>query len=633
MIQKTLLAASGLLFFFQAPSGVDWIQQISNKPFLDIRTFQFTVRPGGSLTAATPASITMPFCPYGVNGNDVGHWIYVSGGTGTAEAVLITGGTCTSAAAIGSINFTPANNHTGAWTLTSATSGIAEALKIASAAHGGSVFIPSGTWPVHSQFYIYSNTVLYGEGLGAVIQVANNAWPSTGTGAFWCLNLANVQYCVSNAADGSTGVVEKGFTLDMNGANNPGNGGGVGLLFADCTDCGTYRVQVKAMSAPGAAVIHIGANSNSYDIEDIIHGFGTAPCAGGILTTSIGGKILNNYADGLCDSAFIANGGYGGANILISGNHVESNAAALAAAAIDDEGANHVIISNNICNGPANEGCYGVFDEGINISDIQINDNICNSNGNGAPLACLHIFSGGVNTVSDVSVNGGVFQGAANATIALESIGAAINVLRDIKFTGVTTIGGTAGIFIESGVKNLNISGSNVNSASSAGISIDAGNSGIIITGNQIHGNAGGDITDASGLASICSNLTDGQWSGQCNFTTANYLGLSGITNGANENVTTTPLFPTAPNTVANIMLEVTSPTGSFSIGGFATPSPLRVIYLTNFTSQPMTINNQDASSTSTNRIVTPTGGNVSAKVAVLVYSPGQNRWIVESYQ
>lgn len=56
------------------------------------------------------------------------HWVRVSGGTGTAENVLITGGTCTPGAITGTIQFTPANNHSGAWQITSPTSGIQEAI-------------------------------------------------------------------------------------------------------------------------------------------------------------------------------------------------------------------------------------------------------------------------------------------------------------------------------------------------------------------------------------------------------------------------------------------------------------------------------------------------------------------------
>lgn len=83
--------------------------------------------PGGTLTGSTPATVTMTPCGLGMSGSNANYYVYVSGGTGTAEAALITGGTCTSGASSGTLTFTPANNHSGAWTVGPATSGIQEA--------------------------------------------------------------------------------------------------------------------------------------------------------------------------------------------------------------------------------------------------------------------------------------------------------------------------------------------------------------------------------------------------------------------------------------------------------------------------------------------------------------------------
>jgi len=91
-------------------------------------SYTFTRTPGGSLSAGAPATVTVAPVPVGVNGSDLGHYIYITGGTGTAEAVLITGGTAVSGASTGTLSFTPLNNHTGAWTLTSASGGLQEAL-------------------------------------------------------------------------------------------------------------------------------------------------------------------------------------------------------------------------------------------------------------------------------------------------------------------------------------------------------------------------------------------------------------------------------------------------------------------------------------------------------------------------
>lgn len=86
-----------------------------------------------TLTGGVGTTLTftaaMGGCPVGVAGANTLHYLYISGGVGTAEAVLITGGTCTSGATSGTITFTPGNTHSGAWTIESATAGVQEAIK------------------------------------------------------------------------------------------------------------------------------------------------------------------------------------------------------------------------------------------------------------------------------------------------------------------------------------------------------------------------------------------------------------------------------------------------------------------------------------------------------------------------
>lgn len=85
--------------------------------------------PGGSLIIGAN-SITLSPVPSGVNGTDVGHYLYISNGVGTAEAVLITGGTAVAGATSGTLIFTCAGTHSGAWDIRSATGGIAEAYQV-----------------------------------------------------------------------------------------------------------------------------------------------------------------------------------------------------------------------------------------------------------------------------------------------------------------------------------------------------------------------------------------------------------------------------------------------------------------------------------------------------------------------
>ena len=138
-------ASSPLQFYRRQPNVSSTTYQFTNPKSLNTEDFDFPSQaPGGTLTAAVGASPTMTPCPLGLNGADSAHYIYISGGVGSAEAVLITGGTCTSGASTGTVTFTPANNHSGAWTITSATQGIQEAICFLPYADNA-VRIPNGT--------------------------------------------------------------------------------------------------------------------------------------------------------------------------------------------------------------------------------------------------------------------------------------------------------------------------------------------------------------------------------------------------------------------------------------------------------------------------------------------------------
>lgn len=139
--------------------------------------FDFTPQaPGGSLTGGITNTVTLTPVPLGVNGADVGHYLYVSNGTGTAEPVLITGGTAVSGSGSGTITFVPVNNHSGAWTIQSATAGIYEAAK-----YGGAtckVKISAGSFSVYGPLILTSvnNFSLQGCGQGVTtlnMQTAN----------------------------------------------------------------------------------------------------------------------------------------------------------------------------------------------------------------------------------------------------------------------------------------------------------------------------------------------------------------------------------------------------------------------------------------------------------------------------
>jgi hypothetical protein len=154
---------------------IDYAKQVTNTPtVLSTRyIWSRTNNAGASANLASPGSktITLTPCPKGVNGTDAAHYVYISGGAGTAEPVLITGGSCTSGATAGTIIVTTANTHTGSWKVATATAGIQEALNTLPTAAGsdlyggGTVEIPQGTHTTYATINIRGNAKrLIGQG-------------------------------------------------------------------------------------------------------------------------------------------------------------------------------------------------------------------------------------------------------------------------------------------------------------------------------------------------------------------------------------------------------------------------------------------------------------------------------------
>lgn len=115
------------------------ISQITNFPVAVAAEYDFAARSCNSSNTCTVGgasgmslgiganALTMTPVPYGVNGTDAKHYLYISGGVGSAEACLISGGAGTSGSTTGQIIITCANTHTGSWVINSANCGITEA--------------------------------------------------------------------------------------------------------------------------------------------------------------------------------------------------------------------------------------------------------------------------------------------------------------------------------------------------------------------------------------------------------------------------------------------------------------------------------------------------------------------------
>jgi hypothetical protein len=129
-------------------------------PTVNTALYKFTETPPGSTILAGPNVITLAPCPRGVNGTDQWHYLYVSQ-TGTPEAVLITGGTCTSGANTGTIEFTAQYVHPPGYSIASSTDGVQEGI-ITAAGNSGiarNVTIDPGSHVFHARLSVRANSI------------------------------------------------------------------------------------------------------------------------------------------------------------------------------------------------------------------------------------------------------------------------------------------------------------------------------------------------------------------------------------------------------------------------------------------------------------------------------------------
>ena len=139
-----------------APAPAPAVSGSTPDPWLISTDFDFTPQAPVNSLAIGPNVITLAPVPRGVNGTDTGHYLYISGGSGTAEAVLITGGTALSGAPTGTVIVNCANTHSGSWTIRSATKGMQEAVNTLLPDVGGQIILPA------TDFAVYATTLITG---------------------------------------------------------------------------------------------------------------------------------------------------------------------------------------------------------------------------------------------------------------------------------------------------------------------------------------------------------------------------------------------------------------------------------------------------------------------------------------
>lgn len=117
--------------------------------------------PASPLSSAGKNSVTLNPCPPGVIASELWYYVFISG-TGTPEAVRVTGGTCKGDGRPGTLDFTTTSSHSAGYTIGSASSGVQEAsiaarftpTNPAGTSQSGRVAIPPGEYDVFAPISI-----------------------------------------------------------------------------------------------------------------------------------------------------------------------------------------------------------------------------------------------------------------------------------------------------------------------------------------------------------------------------------------------------------------------------------------------------------------------------------------------
>ncbi len=219
--------------------------------------------PGGSL-APGGNTVTLRPVPAGVNGTDTAHYLYISGGTGTPEACLTTGGTAVSGAASGTVILSCAGSHSGAWTVRSATAGMQEAVNALPSATG-LVKLPAGTLTVYAPVTVAAPGVVIA-GAGGAATTVSDLGPSGDTFAFtgdWA-SLTGLSITASGKTGGWAVDHQNGRNFTVADVNATGTWAGINLTA--CTICRISGATIRNITRQS---IYISGGNDEY-LSDIV---------------------------------------------------------------------------------------------------------------------------------------------------------------------------------------------------------------------------------------------------------------------------------------------------------------------------------------------------------------------------
>lgn len=293
----------------------------STAPIVNTVNYPWTQAPPQSTAIQVgPNTVTLTPCPKGVNGTDLWHYLYISG-TGTPEAVLITGGSCTSRAASGTIEFTAAYAHLKGYSIGTATAGVQEAVVDAT--------LPTATGQVSRQVMIDPGSHLF----RARLSLRGTGMTLTSSGATITCSMNDTCIMMGDPANANlfASIVVTGLRVV------PGVQNGTWPAIEDNANGSTVEGLAPAAGAAGATFGHLIQidNDQAATIDHL--------------------NTVTNYSWSRCDTTFCSSAVFGpgpfskNAGVLwVQNSNITLQGAGNA---IDNQNGNTLQVSNSIIQG------------------------------------------------------------------------------------------------------------------------------------------------------------------------------------------------------------------------------------------------------------------------------------------
>lgn len=269
--------------------------------------YDFSQAPGGSLIAGNNA-VTLAPVPAGVNATDSGHYLLVTGGTGSTEPCLITGGSGTAGQSSGQVIINCAGTHSGAWTIRSASGGLQEAI-LANASQIATIGVPN-TITVYAPIVFPQYGVFTIQGGGLFSYQIVRATSFTSGDIFHHTTAANVTirgFLIDNGQNNPTGAGSAIFTY-----NSTGSGINLGPMTVENVTIvgGQYQIFCDSCRALTLTNVSTSSNGQAYEEDGVRLACSNTSIQLGLLTFTssyLAGKV--NGVHVLCADGLSAIGG------------------------------------------------------------------------------------------------------------------------------------------------------------------------------------------------------------------------------------------------------------------------------------------------------------------------------------